>query len=74
MKLYCVHVYERAHEHLLYENVRAKNPQDAEFQVMHREFNGDYDNIDHVEVMRQCDCGQDNPLEDKKCSDCGKKL
>jgi hypothetical protein len=70
-KLYCVHVYEQCHE---YENVKASSPREAEAKVMKREWNGDYENIQNVEVMRQCSCGYDNATSSKKCDDCGKKL
>ena len=70
-KTYCVHVYEQAHQ---YENIKATSPEQAEMIVIKREWNGDYNNIGSVEIMRQCDCGYDNELANRKCDECGKKL
>ena len=69
MKTYCVHVFETPYK---YENVRAKNEQEAEAKVINREWAGDYDEISNVEVMIQCDCGYDNDTDNKKCAECGK--
>ena len=70
-KTYCVHVYMRPYE---YENVKAKSPQDAEDQILRREF-PDTEEVSNVEVMVQCPhCGTDNDTDNKKCEDCGRKL
>lgn len=71
MKTYCVHVYPRAHE---YENVRAKTAQEAEDKIVAQEFAGDWSEVGSVEVMLQCECGQDNDKDNSKCEECGKKL
>ena len=69
-KMYCVHIYEKYHDY----EVEAVSPAKAEELVMKREWNGDYENIDQIEVMRTCECGYDNDLKDKKCAECGLKL
>jgi len=70
-KEYCVHVYEQAHQ---YENIQATSPQQAELLAVRRHNGGDYNTIDHIEVMRTCKCGLDNDIANEKCDDCGKKL
>jgi len=67
LKEYCVHVYPRAYE---YENIMATTPEEAEMKVI----NGEYDDIDNVEVMRTCACGTDNDNTNKKCEECGEVL
>jgi len=56
-----------------YENIEADSPEQAEQAVLDTEW-PDYESIDHVEVMRQCDCGYDNDTDNKKCDECGIKL
>jgi hypothetical protein len=70
LKTYCVHVYPAMID---YESIKAKSPEDAEDKVLRTEWPM-HNQVDHVEVMRQCDCGQDNDLDNKKCDSCGKKL
>lgn len=70
MKTYCVHVYPRPTE---YENVRAKTPDDAKTEVVARD-KWYWDDIDHIAVMRQCKCGQDNDVDEKTCQTCGETL
>lgn len=71
LKLYCVHVYERPH---VFEDIAAKNPAEARGTVIKREWNGDYNLISHVEVMRECDCGYDNDVRNSTCDECGRPL
>ena len=73
MKTYCVHVYEVAHK---YEDVKAESPEEAEDQAVNEFFHGgkNWNHISNVEVMRQCECGNDNDVKNTKCNWCGKKL
>jgi len=72
-KLYCVHVYPAMID---YESIKADTPDEAIQQVLDREwpYCDENQSIDHTEVMRQCECGYDNDITNKKCEDCGKKL
>ncbi|NIQ15749.1 MAG: hypothetical protein GTO02_15540 [Candidatus Dadabacteria bacterium] len=70
-KKYCVHVYERPYQ---YENVMAENESKAEEMIIYNEWAGNYESIQNVEVMRQCDCGYDNDTSNKKCDECREKL
>lgn len=57
----------------MYENVRAETPDQAKAKIL--EGNGwGYDDVHDVEVMRQCECGLDNDLDEKRCGGCGKSL
>lgn len=68
-KNYCVHVFERPRE---YENIRAISALEAEKLVIDAQYAGDYDDIQQVEVMLQCnECGLDNDNENTKCEECG---
>lgn len=70
-KNYCVHIFVR-HD---YENVEAKNAQEAEDKIVNSQFAGNYEDISEVQVMLQCDnCGYDNEPTNKKCDECGVKL
>lgn len=70
-KTYCVHVYERPHT---YKNVIARSPAEAENHIIAREWQGDYENIEKIEVRLQCVCGYDNELDSKVCDECGQNL
>ncbi|NIQ13273.1 MAG: hypothetical protein GTO02_02335 [Candidatus Dadabacteria bacterium] len=70
-KKYCVHVFERPYQ---YENVIAENARKAEDIMINTEWARDYENIQNVEVMHQCDCGYDNDTSNKNCEECGEKL
>ncbi len=70
MQTYCVHIYPRAYE---YESIKAKTPKDAERKAV-RAAAMDYEDIERLEVMRECECGTDNDPENKTCEECGKKL
>lgn len=71
-KTYCVHIYKRADVEYV-ESIKAKNPQEAELKAIAQR-GGDYDGIHSVEVMRECSCGTDNDLDEKRCQNCNKKL
>lgn len=67
---YCVHIYPRPYE---YENIRAENPDKAKEQAI-AEGRFFWDDIDHIEVMRQCECGYDNEVDEMNCAECGVRL
>lgn len=69
-KMYCVHVYPKMRD---YETVRATSAKAAERQVLGNDPYA-YDEIDRVEVMRECECGTDNDLSNKNCEQCNKAL
>ena len=69
-KTYCVHVYPRM---LDYENIEARSPEEAKMKVLDAEW-PDTDEYERVEVMRQCGCGTDNDVADKRCAECGETL
>jgi len=71
MKTYCVHVYPAMID---YESIEADSPEKAKEVVLKLDWPDEYESIDHIEVMRQCDCGYDNDTADKKCAECGVKL
>jgi hypothetical protein len=54
--------------------VEAESPEQAETIIIGRQFAGNYEDIQEVEIMVSCSCGLDNDKSNEVCEDCGAKL
>ena len=70
-KRYCVLVYGPPFE---YDNVHATDPVAAKHEVLAHQLLGREEDVGHVEVMRQCECGYVTSLDERTCEDCGAPL